>query len=61
MRMRAERSNGRLKENTEIRKGIARHPGLQVADIRVSIKICSYSYENKLYKTRKKDTVFMIA
>ena len=38
-----------------------RHPGLQVTDIRVSIKICSYSYENKLYKTRKKDTVFMIA
>lgn len=33
----------------------------KVADIRVSIKICSYSYENKLYKTRKKDTVFMIA
>ena len=30
MRMRAERNNGRLKENTEIRKGIARHPGLDM-------------------------------
>ena len=29
-------SNGRLKENTEIRKGIAWHPGLDMSDIRVS-------------------------
>ena len=39
MRMRAERAernNGRLKENTEIRKGIAWHPGLGMFDIRVS-------------------------
>ena len=36
MRMRAERNNGRLKENTEIRKGIAWHPGLDMFDIRVS-------------------------
>ena len=35
MRMRAKRNNGRLKENTEIRKGIVRHPGLDMSDIRV--------------------------
>ena len=35
MRMRAERNNGRLKENTEIRKGIAWHPGLDMSDTRV--------------------------
>ena len=34
-------SNGRLKENTEIRKGIAWHPGLDMSDIRVSA--CSTS------------------
>ena len=36
MRMRAKRNNGRRKENTEIRKGIARHPGLDMFDTRVS-------------------------
>ena len=36
MRMRAKRNNGRLKENTKIRKGIAWHPGLDMSDIRVS-------------------------
>ena len=42
MRMRAERAernNGRLKENTEIRKGIVRHPGLDMSDIRVSARL----------------------
>ena len=39
MRMRAERNNGRLKENTEIRKGIAWHPDLDMSDIRVSARL----------------------
>ena len=36
MRMRAKENNGRLKENTEIRKGIVWHPGLGTSDTRVS-------------------------
>ena len=44
MRMRAERNNGRLKENTEIRKGIARHPGLDMFDTRVSARLTSGSW-----------------
>ena len=34
--MRAKENNGRLKENTEIRKDIVCHPGLGMFDIRVS-------------------------
>ena len=36
MRMRAKENSGKLKENTEIRKGIAWHPGLDMYDTRVS-------------------------
>ena len=36
-------SNGRLKENTEIRKGIVWHPGLGISDIRVSARLTSGS------------------
>ena len=43
MRMREERNNGRRKENTEIRKGIAWHPGLDMSDIRVSARLTSGS------------------
>ena len=37
-------SNGRLKENTEIRKGIVWHPGLDMFDTRVSARLTPGSW-----------------
>ena len=69
MRMRAKENNGRLKENTEIRKGIVWHPGLDMFNTRVSA--CSTSgsrhvrhpglgtFDTRVSDTRKRLTGLM--
>ena len=69
MRMRAERNNGRRKENTEIRKGIAWHPGLDMSDTRVLTCLTSGSrhvwhpglgmHDTRVSDTRKRLTGLM--